>query len=170
MTSSAEKFFRRFASRRAQFFQRTYFYLRHGFGNFFDISRFAALAAIRHGREIRAVGFQHEFVQRRGGHGVADILRVLEGDDAGEADERADLKNPFHALDVSPKQWNTPRVLPMNGFICAMVSSNAVRWWMTQFKSEFGGDFHLLPENLRLFFFVARVIGGGEFRFLARQW
>jgi hypothetical protein len=36
-------------------------------------------------------------------------------------------------------------------------------------QSKFGGDFHLLPENFRLLFFVKSVIGCGEFRFLARQ-
>src|ERR1035438_179963 len=40
-----EKFRRRFARRRAQFFERTTLHLGDGFGNFLHISRFAAFAA-----------------------------------------------------------------------------------------------------------------------------
>ncbi len=29
-------------------------------------------------------------------------------------------------------------------------------------QAQFGGDFHLLPENLRLFFLVTLVVGSGE--------
>ena len=36
-------------------------------------------------------------------------------------------------------------------------------------QTEFGRDFHLLPENVRLFLLVTRIIGGGGFRLLAWQ-
>jgi hypothetical protein len=93
-----EKFMRRFASGRAQFLKRTIFDLRDSFGNFFHVSRFAAFAAKWNRREIRTIRFQHEFVHRRGGDAIADILRALERDNSGETDERADFKNLFHAF------------------------------------------------------------------------
>lgn len=58
----------------------------HG-SDLFHVSWLAAFASIRNGRKVRAVRFQHEFSQWRGGDGVSDVLTVLKGDDAREADD-----------------------------------------------------------------------------------
>jgi hypothetical protein len=81
----------------AQFSPRAFFLRGDRFGNFFDVGRFAAFAAIRHGRQERGIGFEHETFERRGGDGVADDLGVLERANAGEADEAAGVEDLAHA-------------------------------------------------------------------------
>ena len=99
-----KKFRRGPAGGGAQFVERATLDLGDGFGDFLHVGRFAALAAIRHGGEIGAVGLQHEPVGRRGGDGVANVLSVLEGRDAGEADQRTDLQTRRMRSAFSPKQ------------------------------------------------------------------
>ena len=60
---------------------------RDQFRNLPYISRFAPLPAIGHGRQVRAVGLEHEPVERRGGKRLAHIPGVLERHDACEADQ-----------------------------------------------------------------------------------
>lgn len=86
-----EKFRGGLAGGGAEFLQGAFSYLRNGFGNFFDVGGFATFAAIRNGREVGAIGFEHELAGRRGGDGVADVLAVFEGDNAGKAHEGADV-------------------------------------------------------------------------------
>src|SRR2546430_1929880 len=78
---------RRGARGQAQFTGRTTFDLRGQFGNLPHVSRFAPLAAIRHGRQVRTVGLEHEAVERRGDKRLANIPGVLERHDACEADQ-----------------------------------------------------------------------------------
>ena len=64
-------------------------------GDFADVGGFAALAAVGNGGQVRAIGFEHEFAELGFRDGAADALAVLEGDDAGEADERAEGGDAF---------------------------------------------------------------------------
>ena len=77
------------AGRATELIERTALDLRDGLRDFPHVSRLTTLTAIWHRCEERAVRLQHELAERRRGHGVADVLAVLEGDDAGEADHRA---------------------------------------------------------------------------------
>lgn len=146
------------ACRHAQFVQRNIFHLRDGFGNLLHIRRFAALAAMWHGREIGAICFQHELAQRRRGHGGADVLAVLEGHDAGVAHQPAHAKNlpqPLHAFAETMKHAARPggERLDLREQIVegTALVDDAV-------QTGLGRDLKLLPENLCLFLFAADVI------------
>jgi len=149
-----------FARRCAQCFERTALHPGDSFGNFLHISRFAAFAAIRHGRKIRTIGFQHEFVQRRGGNGVADVLPVLERDDAGEADERADFQNAAHPVSALAEAMKHPAHLAGKQLELGESVIKGVALVNHAVQSGFAGDFQLLPEYFGLFLFVARVVVG----------
>src|SRR3974390_512903 len=73
------------AGRLAQFLERAALDLGDDFRNFLHVGRLTTFAPIGRRCEIRAIGFQHELVQRRGGYRVTDVLAVLEGDIAGKA-------------------------------------------------------------------------------------
>src|SRR5579863_3775729 len=79
-----EKRLRSRASGGAEFGKRAFSDIRDELGDLLDVGGFATLAAIGHGREVGAVGLEHEALERHGGDGVTDGLRVLERDDAGE--------------------------------------------------------------------------------------
>ena len=134
-------------------------HLRDGLGNLLHIRGFAALAAIRHGREIRAVGFQHELVQRRGGHGVSDVLAVLERDNAGEADERADVQHAAHPVGVLAKAMEHAAHFPGEWLELGERVFEGVALVDDAIQSGLGGDFELLLENVGLFLFQSRVFG-----------
>src|ERR1035437_582376 len=111
-----------------------------------------------HGRKIRTVGFQYELVRRRGGDGIADVLRVLESHDAGETDERTDGQNLFQPFDRFAKAMKDAahfagerlelrkRVVERSALVDDTV------------QSKFGGDFELLLENFRLPLFVTHIV------------
>src|SRR5687767_11438448 len=73
---------RRLACRPAQLVPRTLFDLGGQGGDFFHVGRLTTFAAIRHRREKRAIGLEHEFVHRCSGKNVAHILSVFERKDA----------------------------------------------------------------------------------------
>ena len=58
--------------------------LRQHLGGLDHISRFVALAAIRQRREIRRVGLDQDALGRQRRGDVAQVLRILERQDAGE--------------------------------------------------------------------------------------
>jgi len=138
-------------------------------GDFFDVGGFAAFAAIGNGGEVGAVGLEHELVDRDGGEGVADGLGVFEGGDAGEADEGTHRQDAAHgggvvheAMKNAADAANEGLHLRKGVFERAALVDDAV-------KAELGGDFHLLAEDVGLLLFVTRVVGGGEFGFLAGE-
>ena len=51
------------------------------------VSRLATLAAVWDRRQKRAIRFQHELIERCRGHGVPDILRIFERNNARETDQ-----------------------------------------------------------------------------------
>src|SRR5262245_18965051 len=91
------------ARRSTQLFQRTPFDLRGYFRNFLHVSRLATFAAIRHRGKIRAIRLQHELVEWRRGECVADVLTVLEREDAGEAHNGIQRHNALHGHGVFRK-------------------------------------------------------------------
>ena len=122
-----------------------------------------------HRREIGTIGFQHELAGRRRGEGVAHGLRILKSRDAGETDQRS------HGLDAL-----------LRGGILAEAMEHAAQFALERLhlrqhivervalvndaiETELGGDFHLLPEKVGLFLFVAFFFGRAEPRFRAWQ-
>jgi len=81
----------------AEFRQRNAFHLGHHLRRVSRKGRFAALAAIRHGRKKRAVGFYHQFIQRCGGNGLANFVGILECYNSGEAHNGAHADYALHA-------------------------------------------------------------------------
>lgn len=61
-------------------------YLGEFLGDVGDVPGVAGLAAVRDGRHVGRIRFEEHLAGRHEGCGVADVLRVLEGDDSGEAD------------------------------------------------------------------------------------
>ena len=155
-----EKFRCRLARCLAQFFKRTALDLGDDLGNFLHISRFTTFAAIRHGREIRTIGFQHELVQRRGGHGVADVLAVLERDNAGETDERADFQNAAHPVGVFAETMKNAADFSGERFELRQRVVKGIALVDDAVQPGFDGDLDLLLENVRLPLFVTRVVIG----------
>src|SRR6476661_4312468 len=68
-----------------KFFQGAAFHLRRHFRNLLHVSRLTAFSSVRQGGKVRAIGFQHEFLHRRGGQRVADVLGIFASQNAGEA-------------------------------------------------------------------------------------
>lgn len=64
-----------------------------------DQRRFVAFSAVRLGREVGCVGLDHEGTRRALASGIADLMCGLEGDDATEGNEPAQIE---HALRVFP--------------------------------------------------------------------
>ena len=148
---------RGFARRFAQFIQRQIFHLRDGFGNFFHERRFTAFAAIRHGREIGTIRFQHEFSQRRRGDGVAHVLSVFERDQAGVTDKRTDFQNLVQSLDAFAEAMkNTAHFAGKRFKLCERVVERTALV-NDAIQIGFGGDFELLLKNFRLPFFVMSI-------------
>ena len=96
LSDLGEEILGRPAGRGTQFFKGTTFDLGDCFGNLLYVGGFAALAAIRDGCEIRAIGFEHKLAQRRGRHRVTNALAVLERNNAGEAHEGAERQHALH--------------------------------------------------------------------------
>ena len=75
-----------------EFFYRHFFY----FGKFVcdkgNVAGMAGLAAEGDGRHVRGVGLQEHLFQRNDCGGVANVLRVVECDDAREADENVSVE------------------------------------------------------------------------------
>ena len=66
------------------FVQRNAARCRQNFSGFGHIARLVAFAAIRQRRQIRCIGLDQNAVARQRGGDVAQALRILEGEDAGE--------------------------------------------------------------------------------------
>src|SRR5690242_19077378 len=58
-----------------------------------DVSGLITFAAVRYGRQIRAIGFQHERLQSNGFDGVPNRLSGLERNDAADTQAQAKLVN-----------------------------------------------------------------------------
>ena len=85
----------------AEFFEGTFLHFGGEAGNLADVSRLATLAPIGHGGEERAIGFQHELIQRRGGQAFPDVGGVFKRDNSRVTDQRTErehLAQSFHAF------------------------------------------------------------------------
>jgi len=138
-------------------------------GNLVDVSRLATLAPIGHGGKERAVRLQHELVEGGDRQRVADVLAVLEGQDAGEAHQRAHGHYPLHgggvvgeAMEHAADPVGERLELGQRVLQRVTLMDDAV-------QTQFGGDFQMLAEERGLRGFVALVIGGGAAGFLAGQ-
>src|SRR5262249_17972040 len=58
-----------------------------------SVSRLTASSAKRHRGKVRTIGFNHETIERQFGRDFADLLSVLERDNAGEGNEVAEAEN-----------------------------------------------------------------------------
>ena len=95
--------------------------------------RLVALSAVRHRGEERAVGLDQQAVGGTQRRGLADLGRVLEGDDAAEGDEepaRRDTAAPRSGPPV--KQWSTVRSGTPSASSTSKRSSQASRAWITR--------------------------------------
>ena len=99
-------------------------------------------------------------VQRRGGHDVADVLAVLERDNAGEADKRADFQNAAHPFRVFAKAMENAADFAGERLELRERVVKGIALVDDAVQSGFDGDFDLLLENVRLPLFVTRVILG----------
>src|ERR1043166_1016955 len=92
------------------------FFQRHSSGprNFFrdqsGVGRLAPFSAIRHRREIRAISFNHETVERNFRSYVADLFSILECHDSGKRNEMAQRQNLMSLLDRKSTRLNSSHV------------------------------------------------------------
>ena len=97
--------------------------------------------------------------ERRCGHGVADILAVLERDDAGKADERTGFQNAPHPVGALAEAMKNTADFSSERFELRERVLKGVTLVDDAVQPGFGGDFELLLEDSGLFRFVTCVIG-----------
>ena len=159
----------RLASDPAQFFVGEIFYLGCHGRDFLHMSRFAAFAPIGHRCQIGAIRFQHEPICRRRTQSVPNTLCVLESQDAGEADKRAEINNLLHLGGRANKAVKNPpyfarerRQLSQRGFETISLVDNTI-------QPQFRSGFELLLKELSLPVFVALVVRGRALSAFAGQ-
>ena len=59
---------------------------RNGFGHPVDVKRRITAAAVRLGRHVRGIGFNHQAVERDSANDLDGLARVFEGNHPGEGD------------------------------------------------------------------------------------
>ena len=75
-----------------------------------DVRRLVALAAVRHRRQKRAVGFDQQPIERHAARRLAQLRAFGKRHDAGERDVEAQRERRRRASAASPvKQCSTPR-------------------------------------------------------------
>ena len=79
----------------AEFVERTTFDLGHRVRDLLYVARFTSFSTIGNGRKEWTIRLEHKLTQGRGGHRVAHILSILEGDDSGEAYDGAGGADTF---------------------------------------------------------------------------
>src|SRR5947209_19094856 len=71
----------------SNFFHRNSAGFRNFFGDKASVCGFATFSAKRHRRQVRAIGFDHETVERNLGGDLANLFSVFEGNDSGERND-----------------------------------------------------------------------------------
>src|SRR5206468_11612144 len=135
------------ASGPTQLLRRTTLHVRYDFGDLLEVGRLAAFPAIRHGSKVRAIGFEHESVERRGCDSVANALRVLERDYAGKTNQRSHRHNALHIRRAAHKAVENPAHIAgerrhlRNDFLEGVALMNHA------VQLQLGGQFQMLAEE-----------------------
>src|SRR5687768_2956405 len=66
--------------------------------DFDDVSRLVSLPAMRHGRQIRTVGFDQQTVQRDVARDVAQLIGLLESDDPRKGNHEPEIDRALRKL------------------------------------------------------------------------
>jgi hypothetical protein len=91
-------------------------------------------------------------------HGVANVLPVLERDDAGETDQRTDFQHPAHPVGIFAETMEDALDFSGKGFELRQRVVKRVALVDDAVQSGFAGDFNLLQKNVGLALLVVCVV------------